>query len=194
MAASFFGAARRWLFKKAPENSSDRLTAARAFGLTVLAAAATLHTVRSLLVDFVAVDGPSMLPTFNEHGDVVLCEKLTAKTDLRVGDVVIVKSADRPQLLLCKRVAGLPNQPYRVVQRSTYLGDVEAERVIPPGHLWLRGDNPDRSNDSSTFGPVPQGLVEGRVFARAWPLRAACWVPRGDARPLVDELVQAIEI
>lgn len=34
---------------------------------------------------------------------------------------------------------------------------------IPKGHLWLLGDNADDSTDSRDYGPVPYGLVRGRV-------------------------------
>ena len=34
---------------------------------------------------------------------------------------------------------------------------------IPKGHLWLLGDNPKYSKDSRDYGPVPYGLIQGRV-------------------------------
>ncbi|RUS21821.1 IMP1 inner mitochondrial membrane peptidase-like protein [Endogone sp. FLAS-F59071] len=40
---------------------------------------------------------------------------------------------------------------------------------VPPGHVWLGGDNMSNSTDSRLYGPVPLALVKGRVFARVWP-------------------------
>ena len=43
---------------------------------------------------------------------------------------------------------------------------------------WLESDNPGaRAVDSRSFGPVPPGLIEGRVLLRYWPVR------RGSAGP-----------
>ena len=50
---------------------------------------------------------------------------------------------------------------------------------VPPGHVWLQGDNPLNSTDSRTYGPVPAALVRGRVFCRVWPPAQAGPVPRG---------------
>ena len=41
---------------------------------------------------------------------------------------------------------------------------------IPPGHVWIEGDNPKNSRDSRYYGPVPIALVQGRVLAKIWPL------------------------
>jgi signal peptidase I len=42
--------------------------------------------------------------------------------------------------------------------------------VVPPGTVWVMGDNRANSADSRIFGPVPQSTVVGRAFARVWPL------------------------
>jgi type IV secretory pathway protease TraF len=34
---------------------------------------------------------------------------------------------------------------------------------VPPGQVWLEGDNPFNSTDSRTYGPVPLALVRGVV-------------------------------
>lgn len=43
------------------------------------------------------------------------------------------------------------------------------EVVVPPGHIWIEGDNLDNSGDSRYYGSIPQGLVLSRVVARIWP-------------------------
>jgi hypothetical protein len=34
---------------------------------------------------------------------------------------------------------------------------------VPPGHIWIQGDNPTHSLDSRQYGAVPLALVRGRV-------------------------------
>ena len=50
---------------------------------------------------------------------------------------------------------------------------------IPPGHVWLEGDNPHSSLDSRSYGPLPAARVHGRVTARVWPLSEARWLCGG---------------
>lgn len=34
---------------------------------------------------------------------------------------------------------------------------------VPKGHVWLEGDNLMNSTDSRNYGPIPYGLIRGRV-------------------------------
>lgn len=58
-------------------------------------------------------------------------------------------------------IAGLPSDPgFLLVKR--------AERLLPDG-WWLASDNPAAGAvDSSSFGPVPSGLIHARVLLRYW--------------------------
>lgn len=38
--------------------------------------------------------------------------------------------------------------------------------IVPKGKVWIEGDNLPRSKDSRHYGPVPLGLIQGRVIAR----------------------------
>ncbi len=48
--------------------------------------------------------------------------------------------------------------------------------VVPPGTVWVMGDNRGNSSDSRIFGPVPRSTVVGRAFARVWPLRTTAFL------------------
>ena len=97
------------------------------------------------------VAGDSMRPYLYDGDWVVIRRGRPGKHGprARVGDVVVVRRPDRPELVVVKRV-----------------GDVRAD-----GRLWLIGDNPAASDDSRVFGAVPPAAVEGRVVWRYKPLR-----------------------
>ena len=103
--------------------------------------------------------GESMLPTIAGSGDVVLVEKLVKRYN--IGDVIVAVSPIHPEKTICKRVKALSG--------ALVWNGVMVERV-PPGHVWLEGDNKQASQDSRTFGPIPLGLVKGRVVMKVWPL------------------------
>ena len=60
--------------------------------------------------------GPSMFPTINATGDVLLLEKLSTRFQkIRPGDVVIALSPENPRILICKRVLGLEGERVAVL-------------------------------------------------------------------------------
>lgn len=41
--------------------------------------------------------------------------------------------------------------------------------TVPPGYVFLCGDNLNNSTDSRQYGPVPMGLIRGKILAKCWP-------------------------
>ncbi len=87
-----------------------------------------------------------MLPTFNTVGDVVIVDRLSSTRNVRKGDVVVSKSPANPGQDVCKRIAGLPGDSM-MVGTFPWRGRV----IVPPGHVWLLGDNPWNSSDSRKY-------------------------------------------
>lgn len=112
------------------------------------------------------VEGASMQPTLNpvadddyneDHADVCILQKWHYLP--RRGDVVCMNVPRRSGAVV-KRIVGLP-------------GDLVTPRVpsplrqsplqVPYGHVWVEGDNASNSLDSNAYGPVPVGMLIGRV-------------------------------
>jgi nickel-type superoxide dismutase maturation protease len=97
----------------------------------------------------VEVQGGSMAPNLLP-GDRLLVESLTFRRRLpRSGEVVLAIDPRAPERELIKRV---------------HAGGAELE---------LRGDAPEASTDSRTFGSVPATQVRWRAALRYWPPRRA---------------------
>lgn len=52
---------------------------------------------------------------------------------------------------------------------TQYGGIFTSQREIPKGHIWVEGDNSAKSLDSRDFGPIPYGLIRGKVMCKVIP-------------------------
>lgn len=59
-------------------------------------------------------------------------------------------------------------QPGDIVRIHPRFSMYPREEMVPPGCVWLEGDNKLNSTDSRTYGPVPMALLQGRVFMQIW--------------------------
>lgn len=128
-------------------------------------------TLSDRYASIVPVGGISMSPTFNPHDDssmrsltrdFVIVEKLCLeKYKFSLGDVVVFSSPTNHKERNIKRITALPGD----LVSTPYYDAV----VIPEGHCWVEGDNQAWSLDSRSFGPIPLGLVRGRVTHVVWP-------------------------
>eukprot|EP00743_Colponemidia_sp_Colp-15_P009129 GILK01009959.1.p1 GENE.GILK01009959.1~~GILK01009959.1.p1 ORF type:complete len:167 (-),score=13.55 GILK01009959.1:126-626(-) len=137
---------------------------------------AVIHLVHEYGFQVTMCLGPSMLPTLNLAGDIVLVDKLTPRwRKYRFGEVVLAKSPRDVGHTVCKRILGMPGD--RVFVPANELSTEGTYIQVPAGHVWLEGDNPDNSMDSRHYGPVPQALLQGRAVYRIWPIFAPGKIP-----------------
>jgi signal peptidase I len=145
--------------------------------------------VKTFLLQAFYIPSGSMEPTLKIN-DRVLVNKLSYDVhEVHRGDIVVFRSPPGEEHSevkdLIKRVIGLPGEtvesrdgrividgrtleePY--IHDGVVTGAMEPSKV-PPGQVWVMGDNRPNSKDSRFFGPIDQDLIVGRAFVRVWPL------------------------
>ena len=141
------------------------------------------------LVTFVGqafrVQGTSMLPLL-EDGERIIVNKLVYRfRPIGRGDVVVFWYPRDPSVSFIKRVLGLPGDVVELRQGFLYVNGKPVEESYlsprfrddesyPPveikkGYYYVMGDHRNSSNDSRSWGEVPEKYIYGRAEARFWP-------------------------
>lgn len=152
----------------------------------ILFVAMAVVLVNIYVLRIATVSGASMEPTLRD-GDVVLCSPLGYEPDY--GDIVVTE-LDVGGGDLVKRVAALAgdtvdidsaagtvsvngkaiDEPY-IMEAIHGEAEMNFPAVVPPGRVFLLGDNRNNSVDSrrEVVGMVPESTILGKVVFRIWP-------------------------
>ncbi|KAI0884399.1 LexA/Signal peptidase [Annulohypoxylon maeteangense] len=140
-----------------------------------------LYTIKTMALGHVIVTygysagygwGPSMLPTFQTRNEWFITDRSYRRgRGVRVGDCVVYSIPVDPGEQGVKRVMGMPGD--YVLLNAPGVGNGNMIQ-IPKGHCYLTGDNLPWSRDSRDFGPLPMGLIKGKVISKMvvdswWP-------------------------
>ncbi|HSF16863.1 MAG TPA: signal peptidase I [Vicinamibacteria bacterium] len=143
-----------------------------------------------LLITYVVqafkVQGTSMSPELGDGQRILVNKFLYYVADIDRGDVVVFWYPEDPTLSFIKRVIGLPGETVEVREGVVYVDDHPIDEPyvseanadnrsyrpvrIRPGHYFVLGDNRSGSNDSRSWGLVPERYIYGKAFLRIWPL------------------------
>ncbi|MCS7065826.1 MAG: signal peptidase I [Fimbriimonadales bacterium] len=129
----------------------------RAFLLLIVVGLLGLLFVANFRV--VVIEGNSMEPTYHHGQRVLMTWAYWLFGPIRKGDVVVIQLAGGARLV--KRVVALGGEE---VPRQ-YWGPATWRRGtrVPPGYVYVVGDNLERSEDSRQMGPFPLEQVQGKV-------------------------------
>jgi signal peptidase I len=142
------------------------------------------------LITFVAqafrVQGTSMEPLLEDGERIVVNKFLYRFRPIERGDVVVFWYPGDPSVSFVKRVVGLPGDLVEIRAgglfvngmpvREDYLpvafkdGDSYPPREVHRGYYFVLGDHRRSSNDSRSWGEVPEKYIYGRAVFRFWPL------------------------
>ena len=137
----------------------------------------------------IGVDGHSMLPTL-QNGDRMLVLNAMLYHDYKYSDVVVLRKDTFLKEPIVKRVIATAGQTVDIdfdsgtvyvegeplredyINELTFLEEgTEFPLTVPEGHIFVMGDNRNRSSDSrdSNLGTVDTRYVIGRAVAVAFP-------------------------
>jgi signal peptidase I len=109
---------------------------------------------------------------------------------IRRGEVIVFKYPEDPERDFIKRVIALPGETIELKKKRVYINGTQLDEpyvhyltppdeeggddfdvrvrygpvTVPPGHLFMMGDNRDNSQDSRYWGFLPQAYVKGRAL------------------------------
>ena len=142
------------------------------------------------LITFVAqafrVQGTSMLPLLEDGERIIVNKFIYRFHPIERGDVVVFWYPRDPSVSFIKRVVALPGDTVEIRNgllsvngqkvREEYLADRFRDNdTFPPtevvkGYYFVLGDHRNSSNDSRSWGEVPEKYIYGRAVFRFWPL------------------------
>lgn len=111
----------------------------------------------------VEVSGPSMLPTFHTGQRVTVSDAYWLFGQIRDGDIVVFKIPGDSSFII-KRVYKMAGEKVDYVNSPKGWSFTNGEFTVPPGTIFVLGDNRPKSDDSRVFGPVELSKVLGKVI------------------------------
>lgn len=108
------------------------------------------------------------------------------------GDVIVFEPPNRPGEDYVKRIIALPGETVEVRSGQVFINGIPLEepfqpsgmsytmrpQVVPPGTVFVLGDNRNNSNDSHNWGPLPIENIVGRAWLSYWPPENWGAIPR----------------
>jgi signal peptidase I len=141
------------------------------------------------LIAFVAqafrVQGTSMEPLLHDGERIVVNKFIYRFHKIERGDVVVFWYPRDPSVSFIKRVVALPGDQVEIRSGQLFVnGQPAPESYLPAafrdsdsypptevrkGYYFVLGDHRRSSNDSRTWGEVPEKYIYGRAVFRFWP-------------------------
>jgi signal peptidase I len=154
--------------------------------VSILIAVVLAFFIRYFIVELYMVEGPSMRPTLVNSERLVVNKFIYRFKTPEKGDVVVFRYPRDPSRDFIKRVIGVAGDTIEIKDGRVFLNGqllnepyiLEKTRgsfaavTVPPGHIFVMGDNRNNSEDSRfrDVGFVSLDLLKGKAVMVFWPL------------------------
>ena len=154
--------------------------------------------IRTFVVELYLVDGPSMQPTLQDGNRLVVSKFIYNIRKPERGEVIVFQFPSDTTRDFVKRVIAIPGDKVEIKKGVVYINDKAISenymkrdpellkgregfgdyfdnypvRVVPPGTVFVLGDNRYNSEDSRDYirvGFVPEKLIKGKAMMVFWP-------------------------
>jgi signal peptidase I len=114
----------------------------------------------------IQVNGNSMEPTFHTGQRLFSCDSYWLVGAIGKGDIVVVQREAGGEFII-KRVYALAGEKVDLLNLPSDYPLSAGDYVVPPGCVYILGDNKPVSEDSRRFGPIKVEDIKGKVLP--WP-------------------------
>jgi len=181
-----------------PSTSAGLWAEVKSITRDIIFAAVMAVLIVVFVVQPVKVEGTSMQPRLENDERIFVNKFEYTFSSIKRGDIIVFWFPDDPTKSFIKRVIGLPddNIDMDAAGHLTINGEQRDEPYLAPernqaararwnqgpytsgGHqvrvkahyYFVMGDNRDASNDSRSWGLVPEKYIYGKAMFRYWPL------------------------
>ena len=172
-----------------PSNSpaaSSLLKEIRGWARDVLFAAVTAILIVVFVIQPVKVEGTSMQPNLVDQERVFVNKFVYHFAEIHRSDIVVFWYPRDSSKSFIKRVIGVPGDRIEILRGRVLRNgepvdepyvlpqyfDFESYRTVtvPDGYYYVLGDHRNSSNDSRSWGLVPQRNIFGKAIFRYWPV------------------------
>lgn len=158
---------------------------------TVVIALALALLIRHFVVESFVVRGSSMEPTLHDGQRLLVGKFIYWFRPPRDGEIVVFRSPLNSREDLIKRIIAVEGERVEIRRGQVYRNGKPLEEdyirkpdfsslsslTVPPGHVFVLGDNRGNSEDSRYFGPLPRRLIKGKAVVVWWPPMTASLLP-----------------
>ncbi len=183
------------IYPEEPVTSAGLWSEIKSIARDIIFAAVMAVLIVVFVVQPVKVEGTSMQPRL-ENEERIFVNKFKYNFEpIQRGDIIVFWFPDDPSKSFIKRIIGLPGEridmdtlgrvtingvaldesylaPERnQMARNRWASVREDWKNIKQHYYFVMGDNRDMSNDSRSWGLVPEKYIYGKAMFRYWPLQ-----------------------